>query len=282
MLRREGTLKGVGGTALYHQAWLPEGEPKAVVALVHGFGEHSGRYHHVGEWLAARGYALHGLDLRGHGRSAGQRGYIAHWGEFREDLRAFLALLSAAWPGKPLFLLGHSMGGLIALDYALRHPEGLAGVIASAPVLSQPKVPPILYTLSRILSRIWPRLALNSQLDPATLSRDPAVVQAYRNDPLVHSWGTPRLGTELTATVHWVMAHAAELRIPLLMLQGSADHLVPPEGNRAFFAAVTLADKERIEYPGYYHEPHNDLGWERPLADLVAWLERHLPQAPRP
>ncbi|HHS96518.1 MAG TPA: alpha/beta hydrolase [Chloroflexi bacterium] len=276
MEHAEGTFQGFDGLELYYQRWQPEGQPRGVLAIVHGFGEHSGRYANVVRWLVPKGYAVYAFDLRGHGRSPGQRSYINRWAEYREDVRAFLGLVREQEPGRPLFLMGHSMGGLIVLDYALHYPEGLQGVIASGPALAQTGVSPFLMAVGRFLSRVWPRFTLDTQLDAAAISRDPAVVEAYVNDPLVHSTGTARLGAEMTETMRWVNEHAADLRVPLLILHGGADRLVPPEASRAFFERVALEDKTRYEYEGYYHEPHNDVGWERPLADLEAWLEAHL------
>jgi len=272
----EGTFQGFGGLELYYQRWRPEGEPKAVLAIVHGFGEHSGRYDNVVNWLVPKGYAIYAFDLRGHGRSPGQRSYINRWAEYREDVRAFLTFVQEQEPGRPLFLMGHSMGGLIVLEYTLHYPEGLQGVIGSGPALAQTGVSPLLMALGRFLSRIWPRFTLETNLDATTISRDPAVVEAYVNDPLVHSVATARLGEEMSKAMAWVNDHAADLRVPLLILQGGADRLVSPEASRAFFERVASEDKTFHEYEGYYHEPHNDVGKERPLADLEAWLEEHL------
>ncbi|HEC36098.1 MAG TPA: alpha/beta hydrolase [Anaerolineae bacterium] len=276
MEHNEETFQGAGGLELYCQCWRPEGEPRAVLAIVHGFGEHSGRYMNVVNHLLGRGYAVHGFDHRGHGRSPGQRGYINEWSEFRDDVAAFLRMVGEHEPGRPIFLMGHSLGGLIVLEYALHHPEGLKGVIASGPVLAEVGIAPFLMTLSRILSRIWPRLSLDTGLDATAISRDPDVVKAYREDPLVHSKGTPRLGTEMTAAIKWTQTHAADFRLPLLILHGGADRLAPAEGSHIFFKNVTFADKERHEYEGGYHEPHNDTNRDQVLADLERWLERHL------
>lgn len=277
MQQEEGTFEGYGGLELFYQRWLPEGEHKAVLAIVHGFGEHSGRYGNVVNWFVPKGYAAYGFDLRGHGRSPGPRGYINEWAEYRQDVRLFLELVHAQEPERPVFLLGHSMGGLIVLEYALHYPEGLSGVVASGPVLAQAGVSPLLMMMSKLLSSIMPRLTLNTKLDAAAISRDQAVVKAYVNDPLVHSLGTPRLGTALTAAVEWTQAHAAEFQVPCLILHGSADRLAPPEGSRIFYKEMTLADKERQVYEGYFHEVYNDLGKEKPLAAVEAWGERHLP-----
>ena len=274
----EGTFRSRDGLSLYFRGWRPESPtpPKAVVALVHGFGEHSGRYASLIHYLVPRGYALYAFDLRGHGRSPGRRGHINSWQEFREDVGAFLQEVRRYEDVRPLFLFGHSMGGLMVLDYALHHPEGLKGVIASGPVLAQPGVSPVLLFISRVLSRVWPTFSLDTHLDASAISRDPDVVAAYRADPLVHSRASARLGTELTRTVEWVMAHADAWRLPLLILHGGADRLAPPEGSRVFFDAVVFEDKARIEYPGGFHEPHNDVERERVLADIAAWLEAHL------
>jgi alpha-beta hydrolase superfamily lysophospholipase len=276
MKHTEGKFAGAGGLELFYQAWQPDTPPRAVIAVVHGLGEHSGRYLNVVNRLAPHGYSLYGFDLRGHGRSPGQRGYINSWEEYREDVRAFLRFVNEQEPGRPLFLLGHSLGGLIALEYVLHFPEGLTGVIASSPALAQANFSPFLLTLSRILSRLWPTFSLNTGLDATTISRDPAVVTAYVGDPLVHGLGTPRLATEAAAAMEWTQAHAADLRLPLCLLYGSADKLVPPEGSRAFFERVTCADRKRIEYPGGYHESFNDVHREQVLDDVEQWLAQHL------
>ncbi|MDY6874723.1 MAG: alpha/beta hydrolase [Chloroflexota bacterium] len=277
MGHKESTFSGFGGLELYYQCWRPEVEPRAALAVVHGFGEHSGRYGNVVDWFVPRGCAVYAFDLRGHGRSPGPRGYINEWAEFREDVKSFLELVHEQEPERPVFLLGHSMGGLIVLEYVLHHPEGLIGVIASGPAL-EVGISPFLMALSKVLSGVLPRLTLGTKLDATTISRDAAVVEAYVSDPLVHSLGTPRLSTELTRATEWTQAHAAEMRIPCLIVHGSADRLVPPEGSRIFYENVTFADKERQAYEGYYHEVFNDVGKERVLADVEAWIERHLPR----
>lgn len=276
MNHNEGTFQGFGGLQLYYQCWRPDGKPRAVLAIVHGFGEHSGRYMNVVHHLVPKGYAVYAFDHRGHGRSPGPRGHINSWEEFREDMRAFLQMVAAQEPGRPLFLMGHSMGGLIVLEYALHYPEGLKGVIASGPVLAQVGVSPLLLLLARLFSRIWPRLAMNTGLDATAISRDPEVVAAYQADPLVHSIASARLGTEMARATAWTHEHAAEWKLPLLILHGGADRLAPPEGSRRFFENVPIADKERYEYEGGYHEPHNDVNRAQVLADLEHWLERHL------
>ncbi len=276
MEHREGTFQGTNALELFYQCWRPDGAPRATLAIVHGFGEHSGRYMNVVQHFVPRGYAIYGLDHRGHGRSPGPRGHINAWDEYRDDVRAFTQLAAAQEPQIPVFLWGHSLGGLIALEYALHYPEGLRGVIASAPLLGQAGVSPILIALARVLSRLAPKFSLSTGLDATTLSRDPAVAPAYTSDPLVHSLATPRLSTEITAAQEWTLAHAGEWRLPLLLFFGTADRLVPPANTRRFFDAVTWADKQKIEYEGAYHEVHNDIIYPQVMADVDQWLEVHL------
>lgn len=283
MQHREGTFQGFGGVELFCQRWRPEGEPRAALAIVHGFAEHSGRYANVVGHLVPRGFAVYGYDLRGFGRSPGRRGHVGSWSEHREDAAAFLRKVGGDEPGRPLFLMGHSMGGLIALDYVLRRPEGLAGAIASGPGLEPVGVAkPYLVALARLLSRIWPRFSLDVGLDASAVSRDPEVVRAFLDDPLRNPRGTVRWGTEVLAAIAWIKAHAGEMKVPLLMVHGGDDRLVSPEGSRRFFAKVTHPDKELHVYDGVYHEPHNDLGHEKVLADLGDWLERHLRRTGEP
>ncbi len=276
MEHREGTFQGAGALELFYQRWRPDGAPRAVIAIVHGFGEHSGRYPNVVNHFVPRSYAVYGFDHRGHGRSPGKRGHINAWSEFRDDVRAFRQLVAAQEPNRPVFMLGHSLGGLIALEYALHYTEGLRGVIASGPLLVQPGVSPALIALAKILSRIAPGTAIKTGLDASTISRDPAVVEAYQKDPLVHSFATPRFSTEMTAAQNWTNAHAADLKLPFLLIVGSEDKLVPPEGGRKFFDAVTFADKQKLDYPGAYHETHNDIIAPQVMADVERWLEAHL------
>ena len=272
---KDGTYSGFGELELYYQCWRPEGEPKATLVVVHGLGEHSGRYGNVVDWFVPKGYAVYAFDLRGFGRSPGPRGYINEWAEYRQDVQAFLEFVREQGPGQTIFLLGHSMGGLIVLEYVLHHPEGLAGVIASGPALDV-DIPPFLMMLSKVLSGILPRLAFNTGLDATAISRDPAVVDAYVNDPLVHSQSTPRFGIEFPRAIEWTQAHAAEMQIPCLIVHGGDDQLVPPEGSRIFYENMTIADKERQVYEGYYHEVFNDIGKEKVLAAVETWVGEHL------
>jgi alpha-beta hydrolase superfamily lysophospholipase len=278
MQHEEGTFQAAGEMILYYQSWVPEGNPRAILAIVHGFGEHSSRYPHVVEGLVPRGYAVYGFDLRGHGRSPGQRGHINAWAEYREDVRAFLQMIGEKEPGRPVFLLGHSMGALIALDYVMRQPGGLAGVVLSSlPIDPVGVAKAHLIAMARLLSRLWPTFAMEVGLETAALSRNPEVVRAYEEDPLVHGKATARWGTESLETVAWLKAHPAELTLPVLIIHGEADRLDAIEGVQVLFEQAASADKELKVDPGSYHEVHNDLDHAQMVSDLEAWLARHLP-----
>jgi alpha-beta hydrolase superfamily lysophospholipase len=168
------------------------------------------------------------------------------------------------------------LGGLIVLNYALHNGSGLTGVVASGPVLSPPGISPFLIWLSKVLDRVWPSLILESGLDTSALSRDAAVVEAYVNDPLVHSKGSVRLANEMLRAVQQTQAHAAELALPCLIVHGGEDRLCDPQASKLFCDNVASADKKYIKYEGYFHEVYNDLGKEKVFADVEAWLERQL------
>lgn len=284
---RDGTFAGAHGLALYYQAWLPLNRPhRAVLVNLHGLGDHSNLYPRLVSHFPIRGIPLYAYDMRGNGRSPGQRAYLASWEEYRADLHAFLAQVRG-WEGNlPIFVLGHSLGGLVVLDYALHHPGGLTGAIAAAPPLGKVGVPPWLMALGRVMSRVWPRFSLEVGMDLSGLARDPAVIEAVLADPLFHRRGTARLSTEVTTAINRVQAQAAKLSVPLLILHGSADRMVPPDGSREFFGKVCCPDREFREYPDAYHGLFADTGYQEVLTDVERWLEDRLkgskPQTPRP
>jgi alpha-beta hydrolase superfamily lysophospholipase len=216
------------------------------------------------------------MDLRGNGRSGGQRAYIERWEEFREDLHRFVRLVREEEAGRPLFLLGNSLGGLIVLEYALLHPDGLRGVIAASPPLGRLAVPAPLLALGRVLSRVWPRFSIRTGMDLSGLARDPEVVQTVLADPLFHRVGTARLSTEVVAAIARVQAAAPAFPLPLLVLHGSDDRMVPPEGSREFVTRVGHPDHELREYVGAFHVLFADLDHERVLTDLERWIVAHL------
>ncbi|MGA2112157.1 MAG: lysophospholipase [Anaerolineales bacterium] len=276
MKHTEGSFTGKGGVDLYYQSWAPDGSVGDALCLVHGVGEHSGRYGNVVKHFVPRGYAVYGFDLRGHGRSPGQRGHINSWAEYREDTHAFMELVKMREPKARLFQWGHSMGSLISMDYVLHYPEGLRGVVISGSALEPVGVAsPGLVAVAKVLSRVWPTFSLTSGLEVGAISRDPAVVKAYQEDPLVHGKTTPRWGTESLNTIAWIKAHLQEWRVPVIILHGGGDRIVSSHGSQFFFDALPIADKELHIYEGSYHEPHNDIQREKVFADVETWLKKH-------
>ncbi len=276
MKHEEASYHGTGGLELYYQCWQPDVESRAIVVIVHGVAEHSGRFMNLVDPLTTGGYAVYSNDHRGHGHSPGQRVHINQWGEYREDLRAFLEEIGKLEPGKPIFLYGHSMGSIIVLDYILNYPEGLRGAIISGVALEPVALAkPYLVALAWVLSRIWPRFSMNLGMDTKALSRDPAVVKAYETDPLVSRRATVRWGIEAFNAVAWIKAHASEISLPILLLHGDADRLNLVQGSHNLYEAMTHADKTLIIYPGGYHELHNDIDHEQVVNDIKEWLDRH-------
>jgi alpha-beta hydrolase superfamily lysophospholipase len=274
MRHAEGTCPGRRGAGIFFQTWSPEDDerPGASVVFVHGIGDHGGRHLHFVEALVSAGHTVIAPDMRGHGRSPGPRGHIDSWDEFREDLDAVVERAGAARPGARVFAVGHSLGGLIVLEYALRRPERLRGVVAMSPALSLDGIPRWQVAVSRVLDRIVPRLSMKVGLDSEGISRDPAIKEADAADPLVHSLASVRLGVEVQKALAWTLAHARDLHVPLLIVHGTADTVVPPGASLAFYERTTLADRTRIEYPGGYHELDNDYARDQALADINAWI----------
>jgi alpha-beta hydrolase superfamily lysophospholipase len=272
----ESRFAGHDGASLFRRAWPAVGPSRGVLINLHGLGDHSGLYPSVGPHLTARGFAVHAPDLRGNGRSPGARGHIGSWREYREDLRRFVAVVGGEEPGLPLFLLGHSLGGLIALDYAMHYPEGLRGVIASAPPLGRLAVPAPLLLLGRVVSRVWPSFSLETGMDLSGLARDPAIAAEVLADPLFHRKGSARLSTEVVAAIARVQQGAGRFPLPLLVLHGSADRMVPPDGSRELVARARGRDVRFNEYAGAYHALFADQGREQVRGDVESWVTAHL------
>jgi acylglycerol lipase len=273
-LEVDGRLDGVGGVRLYWRGHLPAGDPRGVLLVCHGLGEHSGRYRNVVDALLPDGWAVYGLDHRGHGHSTGRRAHLESYAHWLTDYDTFRRHVAARHEGLPLFLLGHSMGGQIALAYALEHPDALRGLVLSAPALASSQVPAAAIPPLRLLSRFGGRLRPVG-IDVTRISKDPEVVAAYRGDTLVHQ-GKPTLGL-MSALLDGfkLVQRAGELRMPVLVQHGSRDELTDPAGTRALDAALCTPDKTVRWYDGLWHEIYNEPERDAPLADLRAWLDAH-------
>lgn len=266
-----------GTSRLFCQAWLPDVETRAVVLLVHGLGEHSSRYQHFAEHLTSRGFAVYTLDHYGHGKSDGRMGYVQRFSVYLDGVNALLEQARDEQPQLPLFLVGHSMGGLIAATFLLKNQDAFRACVLSGPALKTDQAPPaLLLALNRLLSKLVPTLPM-IQLDASGVSRDPAVVEAYVNDPLVyHGKLSARLIAELTATMGDTLSRASEIRIPVNFMHGEKDVLTAPSGSQEMFDNVSSDDKTLKIYPGLFHEIFNEPEKETVLSDMSTWLEAHL------
>jgi acylglycerol lipase len=268
----EGRLDGAGGVELYWQAWLPEAEARATVVISHGVSEHSARYQHVGERLAVAGYAAYALDHRGHGRSQGKR-VMVNADKTVADLRAFIELAAARHPGLPVYLLGHSMGAAIAIACAVRHQDALAGLMLSGTLADPDAASPVTRALSRVLSALTPGLGVY-QVDSSAISRDPDVVRAYDEDPLVHHGKLPaRTVAELTGAVGRFPDEVPRLRLPLLVMHGGEDSLTSVGGSRMVHERASSSDKTLEIYDGLRHEILNEPEKQRVISEMIEWLD---------
>jgi len=263
----------------YIQGWEPTGKTKAVVCLVHGLGEHTGRYGHVGKSLNEAGYALFGFDLRGHGQTGGQRGHILSLDALMQDIHQFVGFQKQNFPDTPIFLYGHSLGAVFLLAYSIQHGEGLNGAVVTglalrSPILEQKaKV-----MLVNVLGSLLPRLNIPTGLDPGTISRDSAVVRDYVNDPLVHDKSSLAFARTSFIAIDFCFAHAHELAIPLLLMHGTDDKLVYPRGSEEFARRVSETNKDVTLklWGGLYHEIHNEPEQVDVFKFTIEWLDKHL------
>jgi lysophospholipase len=276
-LRLPATSAGAG--AMLHVTRWPVAMPRAIVLLAHGLFEHAGRYGHVAARLNGAGYGVVAVDHWGHGQSEGVRGDVPAFSAYLGGMAALLAAVQREWPHVPRLLLGHSMGGLIAVHHLLAHPGVYTAAAVSGPAIL-PAVPPSKFTIwmSRLLARIAPRLGV-VELDGDGVSRDPAVVAAYKADPLNHHGKIgARLARELFDAMAAARAGAPRLTLPLLVQHGDADRMAAPAGGHYLFDHAGSADKALKLYPGLFHEIYNEPEQAAVLADLVHWFDAHVPQ----
>ena len=271
----EWTWKSFDGLDMYGRGWIPQGQPKAVIVLVHGHGEHVGRYEHVAAALVEKGYALFGFDLRGHGKSGGPRGHTPSYDALMDDISAFFKQVDERYANLPRFLYGHSLGGNLVLNYALRRKPDLHGVIATGPWLELAFQPPAAQVrLGRLMNGIAPGFTQHSKLDTAGLSHDQTVVSAYQNDPLVHDKISARLFVAIYESGLWALEHAAEFPLPLLLMHGAADPITSAKASREF--AERAGDKVTLKvWDGLYHEIHNEPEKAQVFKVMLDWLEKH-------
>ncbi|WP_062990302.1 alpha/beta hydrolase [Nocardia anaemiae] len=271
----EGEFDGIGSRIAW-RAWLPDTTARAVIVLVHGVAEHSGRYTHVGKRLADNGFAVYALDHLGHGKSAGNNANIGSMAASADNVAEMLKIASREHPDVPRFLLAHSMGSLITLYLAVRAPIDVDGIVLSAPPLDIAVGNPLQRLLGPLLSRVAPNIGV-LKLDSSMISRDPEVVRAYDNDPLVFRGKLPaRTGMEMLNATEFVKSRLDKLTVPLLVLHGTADAIAAPSSTDLIERGAGSKDLTVIRYEGLYHEVFNEPEQDKVLSDVLEWLQAHV------
>ncbi len=277
MNHTERAFDGVGGVRIVYDVWMPDAPPKAVVVLAHGLGEHARRYDHVAQRFGEAGLVTYALDHRGHGRSGGKRMVVRDISEYTADFDTLVAIATRAHPGLKCIVLGHSMGGGIVFAYGVERPDNYDMMVLSAPaVAAQELVHPVVAFAAKILGVVAPGLPVQ-ELELSAISRDPAVVEAYNNDPLVYHGRVPAgLGRALLQVGETMPRRAPSLSAPLLVVHGSADRLIPVDGSQRLVGCVGSTDVELKIYPGLYHEVFNEPERAQVLDDVVSWITARL------
>lgn len=286
MNHREFNFNSGDGTSLFGQAWETE-NPKAIVCLVHGMGEHCSRYAHVAKFFNENGFSVISYDQRGHGRSGGKKGHTPSYDILLDDISLLLKQAGSFYPGKPKFLYGHSMGGNLVLNYAIRKKPDVSGVISSSPWLKLAFDPPaIQVSLARMINGIFPGFTQSSKLDASAISRDAQEVKAYQNDKLVHD----KISSNMFLSIHesglWALEHAAEFSLPLLLFHGTADRLTSYKASAEFAGkiknltpALSMGEGERVTFKlweGFFHETHNEPEKGQVFKLILDWMNGKL------
>ena len=277
MEHTDGIFKGQRGLNLFYQCWLPDLNPRAVLLIVPGLAEHTGRYANIVNYFVPRAYAVCGLDHRGHGKSEGLRCYTDTFSDYVDDLKIFFEKVHSEHGDRKIFLVGHSMGATIAVAYAVQNQRDLAGLIVSGVTLKPgSSISPALKAVVRLISLLLPKIGV-TVLDATAISQDKAVVDAYVHDPLVYRGRiTARLGAELVKTLDELPSLIPEINLPIMIMHGTDDRLCNPDGSRMLYELVRSRDKTLKLYEGFYHEIFNEPGHLQVMADMEAWLATRL------
>jgi len=260
MQHKEGFFKGLNDFKIYYQSWLPDKKPEAVLLIAHGYAEHSGRYGNVVNYFVPKNYAVYALDHRGHGRSDGERVKVDDFHDYVVDLKTFFDIVRKENPGRKVFLIGHSMGSIIALFYVLEHQKELAGLITSGSGLARPDEPPM------------PPRKPGEALPTAMLSRDPAVIKAYENDPLVYRGPIPT-GFAMGDSIAKLYDLVPQIKLPAMIMAGNGGR--DGARSRVLYERIGSKDKTLKLYEGLLHEIFNEPEHPMVMADLEAWLKKH-------
>lgn len=272
---KEETFEGAGGLKLFMRSWRPTGAPRAAVVISHGFNSHSGQYLWVGEQLAAKGFAVYAHDYRGRGRSEGERLHVEHISEYEDDLGRVVAIAQTRDPGVPVYVLGHSAGGVIASIYALDHQADIAGLICESFAFRVP-APDTALQIIKGVSHVAPDVPV-LKLKNADFSRDPAAVKAMNEDPLIHDETQPSITVAaLQRADERLTKEIPSITLPVLIIHGTLDKATMPKGSQFFHEHAGSKDKTLKLYEGHFHDLLNDVGKEEVLGDIVGWIEARL------
>ncbi len=277
MKHQDGYFKNRENQSIYFQNWLPENPAKAVLLIVHGLNEHSGRYDHFSNFFVTEGYAVYSMDLIGHGKSDGPRAFVKDFTNYIDDINLYVDKIKQSQPGSPIFLIGHSMGGLIGALLLINYPDQFAGAVLSGSVVQVPDdVSPLFISLGKFISSVLPKLGL-LKIDLSGLSRNPDVVQAYKDDPLVNSGKfTARISAEMNKSFDRVAAEGSRIKSPVLILHGGSDRIVNPACSHFLYSLVSSEIKKLIIYDSFYHEIYNDPGHGQVFKDVSSWINNQL------
>jgi lysophospholipase len=272
----EGFFSAKDNLRLFWESDIPE-NPKAHIAVIHGYMDHAGRYRRVIDALVKDGFAVHALDYRGHGQSDGRRSHTDRFSDYEEDVQLFWSRVRQAAGDKKCFMLAHSFGALIAVHNFSKHPDGMAGLVITSPFFAFAFKPPVIKVqVSKLVGKFIPWLPIKNPLKPSDLTRDPVLQKEVERDPLYNRVVTPRWFTEAVKAHGTVMGTGKNLKFPMFVLVGANDPVALPAAMRKFFESVVSSDKKLKEYPGMVHEVMNDVGKEEVWSDISNWISAHL------
>lgn len=264
------------GTRLYYQKWMPP-HPKAIIIFVHGLADHVGRYNCLINYFARRGFGICMFDLRGHGRSDGRRTHIDHFSDYLYDISQFIEFIKKGSPHAPIFLMGHSFGGQLVLNFVVKYSKALRGIVVLSPCIDiKVNIPKWKVRLGEWGSRWFPTFRVKNNIDPRLLSHDEGIVNEYVNDKNVRKDITLRCGYEIMKNAELVMAIASRIHLPVMMMHGSEDGICGVDATKKFFARIPVANKQLKIYHGYYHELLNESVRDDILKEIELWIEGQL------
>lgn len=271
----EETFEGAGGLKIFLRSWRPDGKARAVLACVHGFKAHGGLIDGVADQFTRHGIAVYALDLRGHGRSEGERLFVDKFADYVADVDRVVEIARAREPGAPIFVLGHSAGGVIANAYVIDHQAQLAGFVCESFAQEVP-APDLVLSLVKALSRVFPHAGV-LDLKDENFSRDPAFVERMKNDPLIpHQRYPSHTVAELARADDRMKKGFGAIKLPVLILHGTVDKVTRPSGSQLFYETAGSTDKTLRLYEGHFHDLLNDVGKEQVMTDITTWIDAHV------